>query len=118
MRKAPRIALAFGDFASLRGIRSLDLVRSGLRFSFKTTCRIQPAMPRLRPLAAGETSFTPANLHYLTRDTFLTFAIPPMRLRHALSTGKWMSGEEKERASIAVEGASETLSGKAWRIAG
>ena len=86
VRKAPRIALAFGDFASLRGIRSLDLVRSGLRFSFKTTCRIQPAMPRLRPLVAGNTSFTPANLHCLTRDTFLTFAISLMRLLHATST--------------------------------
>ena len=43
--------------------------RSDLRFSLKTICRIQPALPRLIPLAACVAPPTPANPSLLTRGT-------------------------------------------------
>ena len=47
---------------------------SGLRFSPKTICLIQPAMPRLTPLAAYIAPPTPANPRLLTRGTSRTSA--------------------------------------------
>ena len=55
--------------------------RSGLRFSHKTICRIQPAMPRLIPLAACIAPPTPANPSLLTRGTQALAAAAQFALR-------------------------------------
>ena len=73
--QAPRITIfpnaASKSFSvSLRcGKLSARSRRSGLRFSLKTICRIQPALPRLIPLAACVAPPTPANPSLLTRGT-------------------------------------------------
>jgi len=83
-RRVGMLALAVVG-CSGSGSCTLGLVRSGLRFFTATTCRLQPAMPRLLSLAADSMLLTPANLHSLTRVTSLPSAssTPPRSLAAA-----------------------------------
>ena len=93
-RKAPLVERADSGFGSgstphsarfaahfVRGIRPLDLVRSGLRFFPETISRLQPALPRLLSLAADCALLTPANPLCLTRVTQALAAAAQFALR-------------------------------------